>query len=86
MRILQVQLKIFGIKPRIKLRNPKNLEEWRNVKKCSIERANLEFIERIKKFIEINGSQLDTFHINQIKKEIKKKYGEDIIEEENKAQ
>ena len=77
---------IWGIiKPRIKKRNPKNLEdlkkyaleEWSKVKKSSIERAHLEFIERVKKIIEINGSQLDPFHINQIKKEMRKKYGEE---------
>ena len=83
---------IWGIiKPRIKRRNPTNLEElkkfsleeWNNVKQSSIERAHLEFIERVKKILEIKGSQLDPFHIKQIKKEIRKKYGkEENMEEE----
>lgn len=56
---------IWGIiKPKIKRKNPKELEElknltieeWNNVKKSIIKKSHLEFFERIKKIIKIKGN------------------------------
>lgn len=51
--------------------NPKNieklkkitLEEWNYIKIKTIQRSHLESIKRIQKIIDINGSQLDNFHL-----------------------
>ena len=67
------------IKPRIKLRVPKNLEElkqiaieeWRLIPKERIKNCGLNFIRRIKKIIEIGGGRLEEFHLREIRRDAK---------------
>ena len=67
------------IKPRIKLREPKNLaelkqfaiEEWRLIPKERIKNCGLNFIRRIKKIIEIGGGRLEEFHLREIRRDAK---------------
>ena len=67
------------IKPRIKKRNPKTLdelkkftlEEWNNIPKKIIEKTGTNYERRLKKVIEIKGERLKDFHLREIKKEAK---------------
>ena len=67
------------IKPRIKKRNPKTLdelkkftlEEWNNIPKKIIEKTGVNYERRLKKVIEIKGERLEDFHLREIKKEAK---------------
>ena len=66
------------IKPRIKKRNPKTLdelkkftlEEWNNIPKKIIEKTGVNYERRLK-VIEIKGERLEDFHLREIKKEAK---------------
>ena len=69
---------IWGyIKPRIKARNPKNIEElkryaveeWNKIPSKIIKKCGSNYIKRIKKIIEIKGERLEQYHLNQIKRE-----------------
>ena len=59
------------IKPRIKKRAPKNLEElknftfekWNNIPKERNENAGANYLERVRKIIEIYGERLEEYHL-----------------------
>ena len=67
------------IKPRIKKRNPKTLDElkkytledWNNIPKKIVEKTGLNYIRRLKKVIEIKGERLEDFLIKEIRNEEK---------------
>ena len=68
---------IWGyLKPKIKKRDPKTLndlkritiEEWNNIPKKIIEKCGENYINRLKKVIEINGERLEPFHLREIEK------------------
>ena len=69
----------------MKKRDPKTIEdlktitlqEWNRISPKLVRRFCLNFVKRIKKIIEINGSRLEPFHLNQIKKEINDEIGEE---------
>lgn len=69
---------IWGyIKPRIKARNPKNIEElkqyaveeWNNIPSKIIKKCGSNYTKRIKKIIEIKGERLEQCRLNQIERE-----------------
>ena len=79
------------LKKRVKKRDPKTIEdlktitlqEWNRISPKLVRRFCLNFVKRIKKIIEINGSRLEPFHLNQIKKEINDEIGEEKEEDED---
>ena len=66
------------IKPRIKKRNPENLddlkkitiEEWDKIPKSIIDKCGKSYVKRLKKVIELNGERLEPFHLKEIEKEL----------------
>ena len=66
------------IKPRIKKRNPENLddlkkitiEEWNTIPKSLINKCGKSYVKRLKKIIELNGERLEPFHLKEIEKEL----------------
>ena len=73
------------LKPKIKKRNPKNVEElkkiaveeWNSIPIKIIRKCGLGFIKRLEKIVELNGERLEPYHINQIEKELQKEYPDD---------
>ena len=86
-------MKIFdNLKPKIKKRNPKNLEElkkftleeWNSIPNRIIQKCGMGYIKRLKKVIELQGERLEPYHLNLIQKELDNEQGElDEGEEEN---
>ena len=84
---------IWGyLKPKIKKRNPKNLEElkkftleeWNSIPNRIIKKCGLGYIKRLKKIIELKGERLEPYHLNLIQKELNNEQGElDEEHEEN---
>ena len=76
------------LKPRIKKRDPKNLEElkkitleeWKFIPEERIKNCGLNFVRRLKKIIEIGGNRLEEYHLRQIRREALKE--EKKIEED----
>ena len=74
------------LKPRIKKRDPQNLEElkkitleeWNMIPEERIKNCGMNYVRRLKKIIEIGGSRLEEFHLREIRREAK--------EEENKVE
>ena len=66
------------LKKRVKSRNPKNLnelkqitiEEWNNIPKSFIQKLFRNFIKRCNKIIELKGGRLEPVHLKQIRKEM----------------
>ena len=66
------------LKPKIKKRNPKNLEElkkftlkeWNSSPDRMIKQCGEGYIKRLKKIIEIKGERLEPYHLNLIQKEL----------------
>ena len=82
---------IWGyLKPRIKKRNPKNIdelkqftvEEWNKIPLKMIKNCGSHYINWIKKVIEIKGERLEEYHLNQIRKEEEIKEDSGSMEEE----
>ena len=69
---------VSELKKRVKSRNPKNLnelkeitiEEWNQIPKHYIEKLFTNFIKRCKKIIELNGARLEPEHLRDIRKEM----------------
>ena len=59
------------------------IEEWNKISPKLVRWFCLNFLKRIKKIIEINGNRLETFHLNQIKKEINDELGEGVEDNED---
>ena len=59
------------------------LQELNRISLKVLRRCYLNFLKRIKKIIEINGSRLEPFHLNQIKKGINDKIGEEKEESDD---
>ena len=65
------------LKKRVKDRNPRNLDElrqisideWNKIPKAFIQKLFKNFIKRCKKIIELKGGQLEPAHLRQIRKE-----------------
>ena len=83
---------IWGyLKPKIKKRNPKNLEElkkftleeWNSIPESLIKKCGEGYIKRLKKIIELKGERLEPYHLNLIQKELNKEPEE---QEENQEQ
>ena len=79
------------LKKRVKSRNPKNLEElkeitieeWNQIPKDYIKGLFTNFIQRCKKIIELNGGRLEPEHLRAIRKEMNKEEdNEEKIKEE----
>ena len=79
------------LKPRIKKRDPKNieelknitLEEWKMIPKKRIKNCGMNFVRRLKKIIEIKGNRLEEYHLREIRKEAlkeEKKVEEDELD------
>ena len=72
------------LKPRIKVRDPKNIDElkkitiqeWNKIPKKIIQKSGLSYLKRVKKIIEIGGERLEPYHLNEIKKEVEEEIGE----------
>ena len=77
------------LKKRVKDRNPRNLDElrqisideWNKIPKDFIQRLFTNFIKRCKKIIELKGGRLEPAHLRQIRKETKEEANE-VKEEE----
>ena len=76
---------IWGyLKPKIKKRNPKNLEvlkkftieEWNSIPNKLIQKCGMGYIKRVKKIIEIKGERLEPYHLNIIQKELNQEFPE----------
>ena len=82
------------LKPKIKKRNPKNLdelkkitiEEWNSIPKKIIKKCGIGYIKRLKKIVEIKGERLEPYHLNQINKELEKEFPENDENSENEEQ
>ena len=86
---------IWGyIKPRIKRKNPKTMEELKKIhykngilsQKKLIKNCGLNYVKRLEKVIELEGERLEPFHLQEIKMKIKEKNemeDEGPIEENN---
>ena len=80
------------LNPKIKKRDPKTLnelkritiEEWNNITKKIIEKCGENYLNRLKKVIEINGKRLEPFHLREIEKSNKSQATE--IENEKESQ
>ena len=79
------------LKKRVKSRNPKNLnelkeitiEEWNQIPKHYIKNLFTNFIKRCKKIIELNGARLEPEHLRDIRKEMtQEEENEEKIDEE----
>ena len=82
---------IWGyLKPRIKKRNPKTIEElkkytveeWNKIPLKVSKNCGAHYTERLKKIIEIKGERLEQYHLNQIKKEVEVDQDKENDEEE----
>ena len=71
-----------NIKPRIKRKNPKSIDElkqyitdeWNSIPKTLIENLCKNYINRIKKVIELDGARLEPEHLKKLEVVQKKKY------------
>ena len=86
---------IWGyLKPKIKKRNPKNLEElkkftleeWNSIPNKLIKKCGMGYIKRLKKIIEIKGERLEPYHLNIIQKELNQEFHEKEDEPEQNEQ
>ena len=79
------------IKPRIKKRDPQNIEELKkftfdelnNIPKKIIEKCGKDYIKKLEKVIEISGERLEPFHLRQIRNENGAEDEENKEEEDN---
>ena len=86
---------IWGyLKPKIKKRNPKNLEElkrftleeWNSIPIKLIKKCGMGYIKRVQKIIEIKGERLEPYHLNIIQKELNEEFPEKEDEPEQNEQ
>lgn len=76
------------IKPRIKKRDPKSLEElkeialdeWNSIPKERIKNCGLNYVRRLKKIIEIGGGRLEECHLREIRRNAEEE--ENILEKD----
>ena len=81
------------MKPKIKKRNPKNLEElkkytleeWNSIHNRIIQKCGEGYIKRLKKIIELEGERLEPYHLNLIPKELNNEQ-EELDEEQEQTQ
>ena len=85
---------IWGyLKPKIKKRNPKNLEElkkytleeWNSIPNRIILKCVEGYIKKLKKIIELGGERLEPYHLNLIQKELNDKQ-EELDEEHEQTE
>ena len=84
------------LKRKVKSRNPKNLEElkeitieeWNKISKDYIKNLFNNFIKRIEKIIELKGGRFEPEHLRDIRKEMRKEIrkDEEKIDEEEQRQ
>ena len=80
------------IKPRIKKRNPQDLDdlkkitidEWYKIPKELIKKCGRSYTKRLEKIIELRGERLEPFHLKEIEEELNDEKKEENIDKKDK--